>query len=277
MENPGTMQLGDRSKLPLSGTVQNSGTIELNSTGDETDLQLIGRGVAFTGAGHIVLSDSAQNIISGTSADVTMTNADNIVSGAGQIGNGKLVLTNGGTIDATGANSLTIDTGANVVINSGTLEATGSGGLTVQSDVINTGFLWANGGDTTFRGNVTGDGSALISGLASLEFGAGSSQNTAFAAGSSGTLVLDQASYFSGIISGMTSSNHLDLLDFSFAKGTTLNYSPNVDGSGGVLTVTDATHSANITLSGHFSPGGFQAGIDHGTGTLISYHDVLLV
>jgi hypothetical protein len=26
-------------------------------------------------------------------------------------------------------------------------------------------------------------------------------------------------------------------------------------------------------LSGHFDPAGFQAGVDHGTGTLISYHD----
>lgn len=205
-----------------------------------------------------------------------MTNVDNIISGAGQIGAGKLTLINEGTIDATGANSLTVDTGANVVTNSGTLEATGSGGLNVHSDVVNTGVLWANGGDVTLQGNVTGNGSALISGSATLEFVAASTENIAFVAGSAGTLLLDHGFDFSGIISGMTASNHLDLLDFSFAKGTTLNYSATA-GSGGVLSVTDATHSANIALSGHFNPAGFQAGIDHGTGTLISYHDVLLV
>ncbi len=276
-ENPGTMQIGDGSKLPLSGTVNNTGTIELDSTGSETDLQLIERGIVITGAGHVILSDSVGNVISGTSADVTMTNVDNIISGAGQIGAGKLTLINEGTIDATGANPLTVDTGANVVTNSGTLEATGRGGLNVHSDVVNTGVLWANGGDVTLQGNVTGNGSALISGSATLEFVAGSTENIAFDAGSAGTLVLDQGFAFSGIISGMTASNHLDLPDLSFAKGTTLNYSSNADGSGGVLSVTDATHRANIALSGHFDPAGFQAGIDHGTGTLISYHDLLLV
>ena len=52
--------------------------------------------------------------------------------------------------------------------------------------------------------------------------GAETRRDVAFAAGSAGTLVLDQGFAFSGIISGMTASNHLDLPDFSFAKGTTL-------------------------------------------------------
>jgi hypothetical protein len=276
-ENPGTMQIGDGSYLPLSGTINNTGTIQLNSTGEETDLQLIEHGIALTGTGHVVLSDRAENVISGTSADVTMTNVDNTISGAGQIGNGKLTLINEGTIDATGAKPLTVDTGVNVVTNSGTLEATGSGGLIVRSDVVNTGVLWANGGNVALEGNVSGNGSALISGSATLEFAAASTANTAFASGSTGALVLDHGFDFSGIVSGMTASNHLDLLDFSFAKGTTLNYAANADGNGGVLSVTDGAHSANISLSGHFNPAGFQAGVDHGTGTLISYHDILLV
>ncbi|MEY2527684.1 MAG: hypothetical protein QOE73_2455, partial [Verrucomicrobiota bacterium] len=276
-ENPGTMQIGDGSYLPLSGTINNTGTIQLNSTGEETDLQLIEHGIALTGTGHVVLSDRAENVISGTSADVTMTNVDNTISGAGQIGNGKLTLINEGTIDATGAKPLTVDTGVNVVTNSGTLEATGSGGLIVRSDVVNTGVLWANGGNVALEGNVSGNGSALISGSATLEFAAASTANTAFASGSTGALVLDHGFDFSGIVSGMTASNHLDLLNFSFAKGTTLNYAANADGNGGVLSVTDGAHSANISLSGHFNPAGFQAGVDHGTGTLISYHDILLV
>jgi Bacterial Ig-like domain/Nidogen-like len=276
-ENPGTMQIGHGAHLPLSGTINNTGTIELNSTGDETDLQLIEHGIALTGAGHVVLSDSAENVISGTSADVTMTNVDNTISGAGQIGTGKLTLINKGTIDATGASSLTVDTGVNVVTNSGTLEATGSGGLIVHSDVVNTGVLWANGGNVLLEGNVSGNGSALISGSATLEFAAASAEKTAFASGSTGTLVLDHAFDFSGIVSGMTASNHLDLLDFSFAKGTTINYTASADGSGGTLSVADGAHTANIALLGHFNPAGFQAGVDHGTGTLISYHGILLV
>jgi Nidogen-like len=270
--NPGTMQIGDGSHLPLSGTINNTGTIELSSTGDETNLQIIDHGITLEGAGQVVLSDSAGNTIVGTSPYVTLTNVDNTISGAGQIGAGTLTLVNEGTIDASGTNSLTIDTGANAVTNSGTLEASGAGGLIVQSNIVNDGFVWANGGSVTVEGNVTGSGTALISGSGSLEFAAASSANTAFAAGSTGTLVLDHSFDFSGVVSGMTASTHLDLLDFSFTKGTTINYIASANGSGGTLSVADGTHSANIALEGNFNPAGFQAGADHGTGTQISYH-----
>jgi hypothetical protein len=220
-----------------------------------------------------VLSDSTENTILGTTADVTLTNVDNTISGAGQIGAGQLALINEGTINATGAHSLTIDTGANAVTNSGTLEATGSGGLVVQSDVVNNGVLWANGGNVTLEGNVSGNGSALISGSATLEFAGASAENTAFASGSTGVLVLDHSFDFSGILSGMTSANHIDVLDFHFADAPSLSYIANADNTGGTLTISDGTHAANIALVGKFDPAGFQESADKGQGTLISYHD----
>src|SRR5258706_1977796 len=58
--NAGTMTIGDGAMLPLSGTINNTGTIALNSTGDETDLQLIQHGVTLEGGGQILLSDSNQ-------------------------------------------------------------------------------------------------------------------------------------------------------------------------------------------------------------------------
>ena len=95
-------------------------------------------------------------MISGTVSDVTLTNVDNTISGAGQLGDGVMILVNEGTIIATGTNSLEIDTGANTIVNSGTLESSGSGGLVINSNVENSGLLWANGGNITFHGSVTG-------------------------------------------------------------------------------------------------------------------------
>ena len=40
LDNTGTMTISDGALLPLTGTINNTGTIALNSTGDETDLQL---------------------------------------------------------------------------------------------------------------------------------------------------------------------------------------------------------------------------------------------
>jgi hypothetical protein len=186
-----------------------------------------------------------------------------------------MALINEGTIIATGTNALDIDTGANVVNNSGTLEATGPGGLVIHNDLVNTGVLWANGGNVTAQGSITGAGTALIDGAATLEFGAASSANVTFDAGATGTLALDDTFHFTGIVSGMTESNHLDLLDFNFANGTILSYAANATGTGGTLTVTDAadaTHTATIALLGQYDPTAFQTEADKGLGTLISYH-----
>ncbi|MDH2348927.1 Ig-like domain-containing protein, partial [Bradyrhizobium sp. SSUT77] len=273
-ENAGGMVISDGAVLPLSGVIHNTGSIALNSIGDETDLRLIEHGITLQGGGHVDLSDSSENVITGTVSDVTLTNVDNTISGAGHLGDGVMVLVNEGTIIATGTNALDIDTGSNAVTNTGTLEATGTGGLEVHSDIINTGALWANGGNVTIDGNVSGNGTALISGSATLEFAGASAENTAFASGSTGTLVLDHAFDFSGIVSGVAEGNHLDLLDFNFANAT-LNYTANANGTGGTLSVTDGAHTANIALLGQYDPAGFQTEADKNTGTLISYHDHL--
>ena len=191
--NAGTMTIDDGALLPLSGTITNSGTIALNSMGTETDLELIQHGLTLEGHGQVVLSDNSENVIYGSGSDVVLTNVDNTISGAGQLGAGQMALVNEGTIVATGSNALDIDTGANVITNSGTLEASGSGGMVVNSGVANSGLLWANGGNLTVNGAVSGTGSALISGSATLEFGAASSANITFDAGAAGTLKLDHS------------------------------------------------------------------------------------
>jgi len=222
-ENPGHMVISDGAILPLSGIIDNTGTIELNSTGNEADLQLIELGITLQGGGHVELTDSSENVITGTVADVTLTNVDNTIAGAGHLGDGVMTLVNEGTIIATGTNSLDIDTGTNAITNSGTFEATGAGGLVIHSDVINTGLLWANDGDVTIDGNVSGNGSALISGTATLAFAHASAETTTFAAGATGTLILGDSFNFSGTVSGMTADDHIDLLDFNFASAPTLN------------------------------------------------------
>jgi hypothetical protein len=270
-ENPGTMTIGDGAMLPLSGTIDNTGTIALSSTGDETDLQLIEHGITLEGGGQVTLSDSGQNVISGTATDVTLTNVDNTISGAGEFGAGQMGLVNEGTIIATGTNALDIDTGTNVVENSGTLEATGAGGLTVQSDVANSGLLWANGGNLAVNGNVTGSGAAKIDGAATLEFAAAASANTTFDFAAAGTLKLDHSADFTGTVSGFGAGDHLDLLDLVFANGATMSYATNQDGTGGTLSVSDGAHTANIVVLGQYDPAGFQQEADNGLGTLITY------
>ncbi|WP_426442478.1 DUF4347 domain-containing protein [Bradyrhizobium genosp. P] len=271
--NTGAMTVSDGAILPLGGTIDNTGTIALNSTGDETDLEIIVQGVTLQGGGQVTLSDNSQNVIFGGAAGATLTNVDNTISGAGQLGQGQMTLVNEGTIDATGANALIIDTGSNIIANSGTLEATGGGGLIVNSAVDNSGSLSANGGNLTLEGAVTGNGTATISGAATLEFGAASAEAASFAAGATGTLKLDQSSSFTGSVSGFTSGDALDLTDIAFGANSTLGYAANTNGTGGTLSISDGTHSASIALFGQYAAAGFHVGNDSGAGTIVTYAD----
>ena len=272
MNNANSIVIGDNAVLPLAGTVNNSGTIELTSIGGQTRLQVLANGLTLEGGGHVDFSDGNGNIIVGTTPDATLTNVDNTISGAGQLGEGQLTLHNKGTIIASGSNALIIDTGANGVVNSGTLGATGSGGLVIHSDIANSGLLWANGGSITIDGNVSGTGSALIDGVATFEMGGVFGENITLGAGARATLKIDHAADFSGTVAGLDGDDVLDLADLAFGSNTTLGYTANSNNTGGTLTASDGTHTANIELLGQYMASSFAMSADGVGGTLI--HDL---
>ncbi|HET7805302.1 MAG TPA: hypothetical protein VFL53_13755, partial [Pseudolabrys sp.] len=246
VNNAGMMAVGDGAILPLSGVINNTGTIALDSAGNTTELELIQHGITLQGGGQIILSDNDQNVIAGAFPGVTLTNTDNTISGAGQIGDWQTVLINQGTIVATGTHALTIETGSNVVINSGILEAIGSGSLAVNSDVSNSGMIWANGGNITVEGTVTGTGDALISG-GTLEFLSASSINVRFTDGSLDTLVLDNPAAFTGQIFGFSGKDGdlIDLKGIAFDAGASWTYYDNVGSdTGGTLTIYENINDA---------------------------------
>ena len=266
--NTGDMVISDGALLPLSGVVDNTGTIHVSSAGNETDLEIVQHGMTLEGGGSVVLSDEADNVIFGSDPSVTLTNVDNTISGAGHIGDGQMTLVNEGSIIADGIHSLDIDTGSNAVINTGTLEATGSGGLEVHSDLANSGLLWANGGNLTLDGNVSGNGSALISGNATLEVVGAFGQDVQFDANASGTLKIDDAIDFHGMLSGFGNHDTIDLGNI-LAATASISYTANNSNSGGILTVTDGSNTANIALTGEYASADFHFAADQTNHVLV--------
>jgi hypothetical protein len=266
--NTGVITIGDGAIMPFGGAVVNSGTIVLDSHVNDSALEVLFRGVTLTGGGQVLLSDSAYNVIFGGSADTVLNNLDNTISGAGLLGAGHLSIANAGTILADGAHTLVIDTGANVVANSGLMEATGGGGLRIDSALANTGHLWAHGGDIVAHGDVSGAGTATISGTAMLEFGGASDQHVIFDDSAAGLLRLDAATAFSGSVGGLSSDDRIDLGDVAFG-GNSVVYQANDLGTGGTLSIGDGTHTAHIALDGQYVAAGLQAD-GHG-GTLLAY------
>ena len=260
-ENAGTMVIGDGAILPLTGIIDNSGTIELNSTGDMTELRITGDGITLEGGGQIVMSDSDMNFIAGTSPTTVLTNLDNTICGAGQIGlgDGTLTLVNGsaGTIDANVAGGvLTLDTG-NTIVNYGVLEASNGGMLPVQ-DAVGTAVI--AGGTIGF------DSSAGIAVM--FNNGGGGT--------SYGLLVLSDPSQFTGDISGfagtaadLAHSDGIDVIGLNFNSGR---FSDSYDSSTGILTLSDGTNTVALEFDGFNGDiNNFHFAEDaNGTGTLIT-------
>ena len=211
LTNTGIVTVNDGSTLTLSGTINNAGTIALDSTGDVTALIIAGD-VSLSGSGIVELN-SIFTTIASNGSPATLTNTSTI-SGTGDFGDSDLTLDNGqgGVIDADGSAGLYLYTGANTITNAGTLEAINGSLLSIQSNVSNSGgVIEADSATVDVTGVVTGAGSAVISGAGIIEFGAGSAENTSFAAGATGTLVLDQVAVFTGTIFGFAVGDEIDL------------------------------------------------------------------
>ena len=124
------------SGLHVSGTFENQGSYFLNSTGGNTDL-ILEDDTTLTGGGEIDLSGFTTNRIYSSAGDRRLTNVNNTIHGAGQIGFNRLALTNSGIIEADeNGVQLTIDMAGDASVNSGVFRASGGGALRVSTDTF---------------------------------------------------------------------------------------------------------------------------------------------
>jgi VCBS repeat-containing protein len=262
LNNAGTMTISDGGTMPLSGTINNTGTIGLLSTGDETDLQIVAQGVTLTGDGHVMLSDSPENMIVGTSAGVTLMNIDNTIDGSGDLGGGQLTIINDsyGIIAATSAfNPLTIDTGTGTFTNHGTVLSVGAAGLEIVGSLTSDGVLEANAGLFKIDGDVGGGGHAVIDG-GSMEFGGASDAIVQFSGQTAGTLYLGDVSHFTGTVTGFSYGDTIDLAGIDPANVSV--------GNSGSLEVHYGPGANDFfSLAGNYDPASFAINSDNKGGT----------
>jgi len=154
--NSGTIYIPDHTYLKISGVVDNSGAIVLE--GSHYGASLIVEGSAtLTGGGQVYLQKNLHpnNFIYGATASTTLTNVDNTISGAGEIGAtssgvASLVLVNDakGVINGSagpdnGENATYLIINATSVINRGLIESSGTSG---QTGVVIKGLVDGSGG-----------------------------------------------------------------------------------------------------------------------------------
>ena len=255
----------------LAGGIVNTGTLEDVGASKITDLIIGAAGATLSGKGTVVLTASANNRIHGQALSDTLTNADNLIEGAGQLGNGVMKLINeaGGRIIGNQSVGLTINTVSNTITNAGLIENSGSGGTLVDSAVVNTGTLMAAViGTLTLSGVVTGAGVGVVNG-GTLDVVQAFSENVTFT-GKTGVLELGHSVSYKGKVSGLSTSgtSSLDLSDITFTSGVTkATYSGTT--TSGTLTVTNGTHTAKITLVGNYVGHTFSVASDGHGGVLV--------
>ena len=102
-----------------------------------------------------------------------------------------------------------------------------------------------------------------------LELTSAYSGQLSFAA-DTGTLKLENSATFAGTVAGMTGHDTIDFADIDPTKAQAASYSG--DTSGGTLSVTDGTHTANIALLGSYLASAFVASSDGHGGTNVIDH-----
>ena len=143
----GALNIMDASILTIKGAFTNKGDISIGSAGSTTEV-VLSANTTLSGGGQVTLSDNVNNYLFGAAASDGLVNVDNTISGAGNIGNGQMILTNqkAGVIDAIGANALVINLGGQALNNMGLLEGAGAGGLTIDNALVDNtvGTIQAN-------------------------------------------------------------------------------------------------------------------------------------
>jgi fibronectin-binding autotransporter adhesin len=214
----------------LSGSINNSGRLS------STDQFSLAGNVTLTGKGVVQLNDAQITSLPG---DI-LTNVDNTIEGAGNLGGGTMGIVNqsAGIITANvSGQTLEVQTSDASLTNSGTLQATNGGTLAIMTDLSNqaSGVISADTGATISISN----GSVSNSGLVQLTGGTFDTQGGAFAN-------TGQISGHGTISTGGLTNNGT----VSFTNGVTM-----VNGSvtnNGTLTATNAI----LNFTGSFTNSG---------------------
>jgi hypothetical protein len=216
----------------ISGSaIVNKGTFVIDGTSSNAIVNLL-TNVTLSGGGAVTLkTKSGTAFLRG--GGFTLTNNDNTIQGAGNIGdNAALAIVNKGTIDANASGqNLNVGQGGGGVTNTGTLEATGGGMLQLFSKVTNTGGAITASGTGSV---VNVDSTTIVGGT--LNTASGGLMQTVGSSDLNGVTISSGSTYTTG--NGATTQ-----LDSSLVNdGTFL-----IDGSSGNAIVNIGS---NTTLSG---------------------------
>lgn len=201
----GLLKIDNGAVLNLeSGSYPTLGAVQMNSTGNTTELVL--NGAVTLSGGSMTLSNNAANYIFGGSSGDTFVNQETI-TGSGHIGNNQMTLINSGTINANASAGMTIQPNGGTT-NTGTIEATLGATLNLSSTTVtNTGAtISANASTLQVTNSIINGGTVTLTGASNLQLSAGTIQGGTLNGSSTGTIeaIGFTTSTLGGVISNPT-------------------------------------------------------------------------
>lgn len=243
-----TYTTGNNTDLFLSGTITNKGAINMTSGANNTILGL-NTDTTLTGGGTLTLAQSGGGaaIVQQQVSGLTLTNHDNLIQGAGIIGNGGLALVNesAGVINANVSGQTLLLDGSGGVTNKGLLQATNNGTLEFLATTVNNfgANISSSGGGVVVVSSSTIQGGTLNGTLQTITNGTATLDGTA-----QGALTLSSGSTY-------TSGNNTDL----FINGTITNK--------GAINITAGVNNTIFGLTNNATlNGGGTVNLSQGTG-----------
>ncbi len=147
----GVFTAPDNTGTFVNGTLNNTGLIQMTSASNNTDLVINGP-VTLEGGGTVTMTRTSNGTtLINQESGGALTNVNNLIQGAGQIGNNGLVLINQATINANEPGSPLL-MNSNLITNHGLLEATGGAVMQFDTTVVNQGTtIQASGTNSTIQ------------------------------------------------------------------------------------------------------------------------------
>ena len=288
LSNPGTV-------FDVDGNLVNNGNLNAGPF-SSNHISIIDIEGDVSGTGAINISNKAVVEIGGSVAGQIVNGAFSGTTVTFQAGQGELILDHSanfhglisGTLssnnlidlkDLTFTSSMSDTVNYDATLNISTVtfnNGTTSVSLMFSGHDTNWSFATDSGGGTIVADPPPGSALTINSGT-TLDVSAASADGVSFVndVGTNGTLVLQDSKDFGGIITGfsgdgtLANSDAIDLQDINFAKLTTETYVENAAGSGGTLTLSDGTNTANINFSGDYVLENFKFQSDGQGGTLL--------
>ena len=261
LTNSGLYAIANNQSTTAIGALTNTGTIRLDSTGANTNFIVGGSDLTLNGGGTISLSSDTSSRIYGVPNTVRLTNEDNLIEGAGELGDGRMGLVNRALVDANSTgSSLTIEPSSTTTVeNSGTLQASNGGELILSGGTfdnfegVTEGVIRADASNLTVAGGTVTGGVVTLLGASELKLQTGIVTGGVVANSATGSI---RASSGLSVLGGVVTNPAGGQIVLDDGADLTLEASGTYQNSGSILvngsaSLTDLVMSGgDVTLTG---------------------------